>query len=192
MQIKFDINLEQEVEQLTFALECAETDLETVLSLYGCAALKEYIQMLLGQRVVRQVADVKEYKLMLLIKEVFGNKIPNEQKIAQIFQITNSQARTLLKFIMAKYPYELAEAIRSSYIDILTGCKQVEEDGDYEVTIDNVSAVEGLNYILARMDGTLPKITRKVGTVSVYKVNIASCEKLCEKFSVSRNFWSNE
>ncbi len=44
-----------------------------------------------------RTAEVRELRLFLLLGHYFDTDIPTENEIARIFQLTNSQAKTLLK-----------------------------------------------------------------------------------------------
>jgi hypothetical protein len=185
MQINVELNLKSdEKKQLAAILGAKESDLETALAPYAKTALLEYIRMFLGQRVFIRGTDLREYRLLLLIQEAFNNEIPDEQKISNLFQTSATQSRSLLKSVESKYQYELKNAIDSSLINIIQSAKQSEEDGDFEVTIRSMNAVEGLNRRLSLIDGGLPRVWRKPGTVSTYYIKPSSHEELCKFFNI--------
>lgn len=187
MQLTFELNLDPaEVSRLASILRCDEANLAAKLEPYARAAMKEYVQMFLGKRVMRQASDVREQKLLLLIQEAFNNEIPDERKICKLFQVTPSQSRSLIRSVMSKYQYELETAINQSYVKVLQNCRQIEATNNYEVTIDSSIVAEGLNQLLAGINGKLPKIMRKTGTVSVYRVDIASYQHLHTELNISQ------
>ncbi len=55
------------------------------LTLYSEAATEEYVRMVLGQHVYSRGQDIKEYRLCLLIRHVFGGRLPSEQQISALF-----------------------------------------------------------------------------------------------------------
>ena len=70
-----------EAQKLAGIIGCEENRLDAVLSSYASAALQEYLaKMILGQKVFTRGADIREYRLFLMIKYVFDNQLPDEQK----------------------------------------------------------------------------------------------------------------
>lgn len=66
--------------------------------------------MFIGQRVFTRGRDIQEYRLFLLIRGPFGNTIPDDQMVCDLFQ-TTTQSRALVRSVMSKYQYELSQAI---------------------------------------------------------------------------------
>jgi hypothetical protein len=82
MTISAEVRLSpQEQDLLAGILHTSVEELDAILRGYATAALEEYCRMALGQKVFTRVQDMKEYRLYLLIKEVFQNRIPDDQKI---------------------------------------------------------------------------------------------------------------
>ena len=71
-------------------------------------------------------------------------------------------------------------------------CAQQEENGTYEVVINNNTVVEELNRRLALINGRLPQIAKKRGSVSVYLVSPASYEALCGDLGVPVKRYGDE
>jgi hypothetical protein len=63
---------------------------------------------------------------------------------------------------------------------------QISRDNEdkLSVTINSENLVDALNIALASIDGSLPQVSKKKGTVSTYDVKESSYEKLCERFAV--------
>lgn len=61
--------------------------IEEILEKHIEAATEEYVRMILGQRALTTGRDIREYRLHLLIKHVFG-KILSEQDVSDLFQTT--------------------------------------------------------------------------------------------------------
>jgi hypothetical protein len=183
MTIKLEFNdLElnaNEQKQLAAALGCQLQKLEDTLQPYAKAALLEYISVFLGRTNLTRGTDTKEYRLFLLMKEVFKNQIPEEQKISGLFHITSSQSKTLIKAVLSKNRYALEETVKAALIKTMEQAKENKDDnGDSWVTINNLNIVDELNHILTIKDGTLPKILRKAGTVSTYMIKASSYQSI--------------
>jgi hypothetical protein len=138
--------------------------------------------MILGQKVYTRINDIKEYRLYLIIKEVFDNKIPDDQKISDLFQTTPTESRALARSIASKYQYELREAINKTLKSIIE--KTTKENDKWVFTVNSATKVEELNRILMSIDGTLPQVKKRRGTVSQYEMENSSYQKLKEYFKL--------
>ena len=172
MNLEIEIKLnEQEKDQLSQIIDCDKENLEESLKPYCEAAAEEHIKMFLGQKVFTRGSDYKEYRLFLLIKHAFENKIPSEQTISDLFQTTITQSRSLVRSVMSKYQYELSNAIEDTLNEIINNAAQRDGDDDddkYYVTIGNKSLVEAINLVLGNIDGTLPQINKERKKLCIY------------------------
>jgi len=148
---------------------------------YAAAAVEEYARMFLGQRVFTRGSDVREYRLALLIRTAFGNKIPDEQTVGDLFQCTLSQSRALLRAVMSKYQYELSNAISNTLSEVLGKARKIEGKDAYVISVSNENVVAELNKVLARKPGQdeIARQTRKLGT---YELRAAAYEFLRDHF----------
>lgn len=172
----------EEQDQLGGILEHGGIDLDTALQPYAQAALEEYVRMFIGQRVFTRGADIQEYRLFLLIKGPFENRIPDEQRVSDLFQTTASQSRSLIRSVMSKYQYDLHDAIDSTLKQTVEHAEP--EDDNWTVTVNSENIVEALNRTIASIDGSLPQFEKKRGTVSNYVLKRSSYLKLCERFDL--------
>lgn len=193
MQISFELELRQdELSRLASVLECTEEELEDRLAAYGAAGLREYINMFLGSWTPSRIADFQEYRLLALIQEVFGGDIPDEDVVVRHFSITPSQARGLIRSVLSKHQYELSGPLQAALSATIGNCEQRGENEPYEVVINNNTVVEELNRLLSSIDGRLPGITKKRGSVSVYRVDVASYEELCNRLALPIRRYGDE
>jgi hypothetical protein len=153
--------------------------------------MREYVNGFLGNWTATRAADLQEFRLLALILEVFGG-IPDEDVVVRHFSITPSQARSLIRSVLSKYPFELREPLRAALAQAVEGCRQQEEDGLYEVVINNSTVVEELNRRLAAIDGRLPQVAKKRRSVSVYQASAASYEALCADLGVPVRRYGDE
>lgn len=171
-----------EKKQLAGILRCPPRDVQARLRAFAAAAEEEYVRMILGQRVFTRGQDIREHRLLLLIQHVFEGRLPNEQTISSLFQTTTTQSRALLRAVMSKYQYELAESIRDTLRAALTGSevRQGGEEGERLLTVDSENVVEALNRELAQAPGQWPQISKLRGSVTTYVIPGESYEKLQE------------
>lgn len=178
---KIDLTLEEEI-ALKGILHCDDEQLKECLNKFAAASIEEYCRMILGQKVFTRFNDIREYRLFLIIKEVFNNRIPDDQIISDLFQTTPTESKSLTRSIASKYQYELREAISETLKEIINSAS--EKKGKYVFTLNSSTKVEELNKILIGIDGTLPKIKKASDTVSQYIVEKSSYNKLKEYFKL--------
>lgn len=187
MKVKATLNLDlttEEEELLADILSCAKEKLAEKLQPIAKAAIEEYIRMILGQKVFTRGQDIREYRLFLLIKELFQGKIPDDQKISDLFQTTPNESRSLIRSVLSKYQYELKHSITQTLEDIIKNVNKDSETGDLIITVNSISKIEELNRILLSIDGTLPQISKKPKSVSTYLLKRSSYMRLCEHFHI--------
>lgn len=173
--------------QLAATFGCKERELDAQIARYTAAAQEEYLRMILGQRVFTRGQDMREYRLFLLIKHVFGG-LPTEQQISALFQTTTTQSRSLLRAVMSKYQYLLHDAIEQTLRDVLASAQEDPNvEGGRLITVDNENIIDALNRHIVALDGRLPQITRARGTVSTYEVAKASYERLRKDLGDARH-----
>ncbi|WP_146113389.1 MULTISPECIES: hypothetical protein [unclassified Arthrobacter] len=176
-----------EKSQLSDTIGCVQEQLHSHLEKYARAALEEYSRMVLGQKVYTRGSDVREYRLYLLIRYVYDDRLPSEKQICETFQVTSSQARSLLRAVMSKFQYELKTAIDATLLDALNHCVPVaSEDANCDLTFtpESENIVTSLNEILGRLNGNLQPIVRQRHSVNVCEVNRESYQELMKHLAV--------
>lgn len=156
----------EEQAQLTEILGPAP--LADALASLGKAALREYVEMLLGQSSLRGT-DAREQRLLLLILETNGGEVPGEANVAQMFNLTGKSARSLIRSVLSRYRLRLTAAIRRAAVQVLQNCS-AENEGFRRVSIGNPVIVEFLNDLLAELNGELKRITLEARTGTYYRV----------------------
>lgn len=174
-----------DAEELARILDCQADQLPEALSGYASAALKEYADMFLGQKVFRRGSDILEYRLFLLIQYALENCIPDEYSVCRLFQTTSSESRSLIRAIMSKYQYQLHDAVELSIQRHLKAATWHNDDAVYLLEINNKNLVDSLNTSLANIDGKLDQISKRRGTVSVYEVTKTSYDSLCTAYNIT-------
>jgi len=184
MPISVSLSLtDDEKNQLAVILGCGLTQLDDVLAAYGSAALEEYTRMFLGQRVFTRGSDILEYRLLVLTKRAFAGQLPDEQRVSALFQKSTTGSRSLIRATLAKFQYELTTELATTMGDVLG---KVEPDGNgWKVVITSETLVEAMNRQLGLLDGTLPQITKRPGTVSSYHIQPSAYGQLCEHLKIA-------
>lgn len=183
MNIQTMLKLDKQEEKILREILQCQDDAEFAerLNTVAAAAVEEYCRMILGQKIFNRATDLREYRLLLLIKTLYHNTIPNEQAVSALFQTTPAESKTLIRSTTSKYKYELKEAVAETLKDIIAEAEPADEkDNKHRVVIKSATQVDELNRILLLKDGTLPKIKKDAGSVSQYIIEASSYEALCE------------
>jgi hypothetical protein len=194
MEIKFDVEIQdEEKELLKTILHCdSDEDLNNLLNKLGRSSFEDIRRMIIGQKVFTRGRDILEYRLFNLIKFFFDGKIPDEQKICDLFQITATESRAFIRSIMSKYQYDLKETISSTLKEQVENIQKEENEEIYKLSIQNQYFKDELNRILGTIDTSLPIIEKERGTISTYVIQTSSYQKLCEHFDIELEEENNE
>lgn len=180
--VKTSVRLtDDEKTQLTSVLGNAQT-LEAHLEAFGRAALREYVDMLLGHSTVRS-PDNREERLLLIILETMQGAVPTEAEVARWFNLTDTSAAMLVRKVLSRYHLRLDKTLRDASIEVIKACGE-ETDGFHPVSIANLAIVGHLNRILKRRNGQLVKILPEADRGSIYRVPIDSYEELKKEFGL--------
>ncbi|MGH2489272.1 MAG: hypothetical protein ACRDFR_06630 [Candidatus Limnocylindria bacterium] len=171
----------QERRQLAAIVGCEVRELSRAFKPFEDAAREEYERMVLGQAVFTRGQDIREYRLYLIIKHVYGGNLPDERTISGLFQTTRTQSRALLRAVMSKYQYELQAQIQTTLRDVVDRAEQDPETEAWSITIDSENVIEALNREIAAIDGTLPQVSKRRGTVSTWEIPNSSIKALKER-----------
>lgn len=172
---------EKDAAQLAATLECDTSELDKKLHNFSMAATEEYVQMILGQKVWLRGSDFREWRLLLIIRHVYDGRLPSERTISALFQTTTTQSRALLRAVMSKFHHELQGGIQASLKETISSATKDSANDHWSVTVDSENIIEALNRELVSIDGTLPPVTKKRGSVITYEIMNSSYERLCEK-----------
>ncbi|WP_223635291.1 hypothetical protein [Planococcus sp. 4-30] len=146
------------------------------------AAFEEYLKLIVGQKVFTRGSDIKEYRLFLMTKYMFDGKVPSEDSVSKLFQLTHSESKSLIRSVMSKYQYEMSDMIKLSLKETLGSAEAIQTDQGtldvYKVDIKTHNILIELNKILGHLDGAAPMIVKERGTFSTYVIKPTSYDKL--------------
>lgn len=188
MQVSTNITFTADEEnEIAAILGCDVAQLNNHLNKYFDAALKEYLTMFRGQKVLKRGSDILEYRLSLLIESAFNGTIPDEQKVCNLFQTTLSESRSLIRAVISKYQYQLRSSIENTMRNVLVAASRENEQQDYNVVINSHNIIDELNRLLADIDGSLTPVTKKKGSVSTYEIKPSSYNQLNDRLNPPLN-----
>ena len=163
--------------KLAHALGVAPGELDPALAALGRAALEEYVQMALGHLTFNRLSDLYAYRLLLLVRHLFGHRLPTEDQVGRLFNTASSQL--IIRAMKNTYRYELTQPVLATIRDTLDRAHEAHDRGVWEVTADP-DTVKLINAELAALDGTLDQVSRRRHTVGQYDIPAASYHALRE------------
>lgn len=185
MAVTTNLNLnKEELAQLAGILKMKPVEIEAKFASFADAAVEEYARMFLGQKVFTRGSDIREYRLFLLIRRAFGNLLPDEQTVCDLFQCTLSQSRALIRSVTSKYQYELRDAIETALKEAIKGVRK-DSNGKLVFTVASENIVAGLNRLLAALDLSQDEVIRSAGKLATYELKPAAYTALCKRLNLT-------
>lgn len=162
MEIQFTLSAaESELADQLGPIVGSDPSVEASLAPYAKAAFLEYLDMMTGQRLVASVSDLREYRLFRIA--IALGRLPDDNLVADLFQLTPSRSRALLNTVAAKYHYALDGELNQAMYDAING---EPEGGEYDLS---PSLLDALQARIKRIDSQLPPIV-KVENKSTYTI----------------------
>ncbi|MGN6196937.1 MAG: hypothetical protein ACTHOB_18495 [Ginsengibacter sp.] len=156
----------------TLIKEClgltTDIELSDALKKLSKAAFMEYIKMFKEKGLPTRADEVQQERLFFLLNHYFGNRLPGENEISSIFQLTPSQSRTLLRNTKSRYRTKINNFIKNTLLTTLNSATQPIAGEQYEFVCTSPSTVEELNSIVTQKGPTLQPIEKIRGLASKY------------------------
>ncbi len=176
-----------EKNQLSEIFKCAPENIEKTLNIISSAAMEEYTNMILGKNSYQRGTDIREYRLFLLIKRFFTERLPNEEMVTRIFQTTTRQSRTLLRSVASKYQYELKSIINKTISGLVEDIEIVPSKKADSLFIINTNSrffIELMNEKIANLNVTLPPIQLRLDCTSSYTIKKSAYLALSKEYGL--------
>ena len=127
--------------------------------------------------------EVQQERLFFLLTHYFKNRIPSENELSSIFQLTQSQSRTLLRNTKSRYRTKISIFIKNTLRETLDSATQKDKNSPYEFICTSPSTVEELNLIVSQKGPTLEPIKKIRSLASKYSCTIDTYNLLKEELS---------
>jgi hypothetical protein len=178
-----DLNDDQQA-RLARILRCEPQELPEKLKPYAAAAVEEYVRMFLGERVFTRGSDIREYRLLLLMKHVLDGAVPDDDYVSALFQTNSGQSRGLIRAVLSKYQYEVETGVQASVKRVVDEARREGDNDVWTVIIHSGNVVDALNRLIEVLDGALPLVTRTPRTAARYEINRSTYLRLCAELDV--------
>lgn len=132
-------------------------------------AFMEYLKMFKEKGLPTRADEVQQERLYFLLSYYYQDKLPSENELSSIFQLTPSQSKTLLRNTKSRYRTKISEFIKNTLSQTLTtATPAVDHVSPYEFVCTSASTVEELNLIVSQKGPTLEPIKKINGLANKY------------------------
>ena len=173
MKISFEVNEldfeEANQELVKKTLKLADSELQGALDKMAKAALTEYLEMLVEGGMPNRADEVKQHRLFYLTLNYFHPLLPTELQISTIFQLTQSQSKTLLKNTLSRYRNRLDDVLTATLQHTLETAEHA--DDLYLVVIQSEVVREELNMLITQNEPTYKLITKRRGSAGQFEIS---------------------
>lgn len=163
-------------------LRLNQGELNENLNKIAKAATAEYISMLIEGGMPNRADESKQDRLFHLIANYFEQSLPNESQISTIFQLTQSQSKTLLKNTVSRYRHKLDISLQATMRAVVESAGHAEDK--YLVVISSDVVKDELNMLITQNEPTYKPITKRKGSASQYEISEDSHELLCQVLGI--------
>lgn len=172
---------ESEKNRLIGCLDVSNEQLDEILQDIIKASFNEYKEMLLGKGLPTRADEIKQHRLLHLIKYYFKGKIPTETQVSLMFQLTESESRSLIKNVKTRFRYQLEKEISNTLQDVVSSWGISDEREYYEVVIESDNIHEELNRIITVRNPSLEPIKKLPSAARKFKISVDTYQLLKEQ-----------
>jgi hypothetical protein len=156
----------------TLIKEClglsTNTQLNEAIEKLTKAAFMEYMKMFKEKGLPTRADEVQQERLFFLLTHYFQNRLPSENELSSIFQLTQSQSKTLLRNTKSRYRTKISNFINNTLLETLNSAIQENTADTYEFICTSPTTIEELNLIISQKGPTLEPIQKIRGLASKY------------------------
>lgn len=162
-----------------------DSEFENQLQNITKAALVEYKQMLLGIALPTRADEIKQYRLLYLIKYYFRDRVPTETEVSYMFQLTSSQSKSLIRNVISKFHYQIEEILKNTMKLVLNSFEYDSKNQCYRGIIKSDNIQEELNRIILNEKPNFKLITLVRNSAAKYEIAEDSYDLLSKYLGVN-------
>lgn len=160
-----------------------QAELEAALKRLFKAAALEYVNMFVEKGLASRADEVRQDRLFFLISHYYQNGIPSQIEVASIFQLTQSQSRTLLRNTRSRYRTKVSAQVKAAAKRVVADAKKNKSSGNWEMLIPSEVIREELNLLVARKQPTFKPVHLKKDSAAQYEADEDTYQLLKTEYS---------
>lgn len=169
-------------ETIQKTLRVKNEEVKATASKIAEAGFREYLSMLTEGGMPSRADETKQNRLLYLILFYFQNTLPTESQISTIFQLTQSQSKTLLKNVVSKYRHKIEKILNATMSQVIEQAEFYE--GRYLVVIQSDIVRDELDMLITQNEPTYKPITKKRGSAGQYEISKDSYNLLRDELGI--------
>ncbi len=186
LQLTEDFLTPDELERLRGLLGTkSDEHFQAALQNLALAALAEYKEMLLGMGLPSRAVEIRELRLLCLIRHYFKECIPSEAEVGSIFRLTESASRSLIRSVTSRFEYDLGGQVHETLKKAIANAQFDDDTNSYRTVIQSDNVLDKLNQMIESRAPGLRPITRVRGMARVYSISEDSYKVLRGALGVS-------
>ena len=187
MEITFeidDVEFEQEYKELVKkTLKIEDTELQAAINKIAKASLTEYLTMLVEGGMPNRADEAKQDRLLYLIQSYFQEALPTESQISTMFQLTQSQSKTLLKNTVSRFRHKLDDVLINTMKSVINSADYANEM--YLVVINSDVVKDELNMLITQNEPTFKPIIKRKGSAGQFEISEDSYALICRELGLN-------
>lgn len=158
--------------------DASDTAVAEKLVPFATAALAEYVDQFTGRQVPSRMRDQEQLRLLHITRHAFGGKLPDPDRVGEMFQLNSSEARTLLRNTATRYRYELAQDMNDAVWSVLVERSKSAGKDSWNVEIRDLALLEHMGEAVRRGPGNPAGIQKSKDEMHVYLFDKATMSAL--------------
>lgn len=124
--------------------------------------------MLTGSGMPTRIDEARQRRLFHMIRHHYRDRIPSETEVTRAFHLTATQARALIRAVLARFRHDLGDAITDMLRSPLEEATPARGDGWRKVRIPSPWIADALNELLAGAEVEHKRLRRDPGMSNGY------------------------
>ncbi|MCP4304472.1 MAG: hypothetical protein GY788_06250 [bacterium] len=159
--------------------DASDAQIASVLEPFARAAFAEYVAQLVGHTLPSRFKDQQMHRLLQICLHANAGKLLDPDRVADLFHITYTEAKTLVRNTATRYRFEFESVLREVGWQLLVST--AERDGDaFQVEIRDSALLEHFNDLVRRAKGRYPTGIQATGEMHVFSLDLETMECLTQ------------
>lgn len=136
---------------------------------YAEAALVEYLDQFLGRSLPTRFKDLQMLRLLRIALHANEGRIPAPDRVADLFQLTHTEAKTLVRNTATRYRFDLEAKLTQVAWETLATTGRQEGD-HYKIEVRDAALLDALHELVRRGPG-YPKGIQATSEMHVFNLD---------------------
>ena len=145
---------------------------------FAKAALAEYVDQFTGRQLPSRMRDLAQLRLLYIARCAFAGRLPDPDRVAELFQQNSAEARTLVRNTATRFRYELAKDMNDAVWTILVSKAKPADREIWNVEVRDLALLEHMHEAVRRGPGNPIGIQRSKEEMHVYSIDKGTMKAL--------------